>query len=247
MKFNLLLLLCFFCPGILSAQLHISGEITLGGQSPAAFATVFIKTVGAQKAEVIQTDERGHFTSGSLADGQYELGFSFIGYKTVSQIISLRRDTMINVSLQPEGKQLEEITVKSARPVIRNTPQKVVYDVQSSVTAAGSDALTEIGKIPGVRMTENELSVAGKGSVKVMVNGQLLQLSGVTLMRYLKSISAGQMGSIELIKNPPAGMDAEGNAGLININTRRSTQRGYTANFQTGFKKFIYDQSRIYG
>ncbi|MBE7178855.1 MAG: TonB-dependent receptor family protein, partial [Mucilaginibacter polytrichastri] len=43
------------------------------------------------------------------------------------------------------------------------------------------------------------------------------------------------------------GMDAEGNAGLININTRRSTQRGYSANIQTGFKKFIYDQSRIYG
>ncbi|MGY0040955.1 hypothetical protein [Pedobacter sp. NJ-S-72] len=118
---------------------------------------------------------------------------------------------------------------------------------QNSVTATGTDGLTAVSQIPGVKVSGNEITSAGKGQLKVMVNGQTIQLAGLDLMRYLKSMSANQISKIELIKNPSASFDADGNAGLINIVTKQSKKQGYSGNVQFNGKHWIHDQKTVYG
>ncbi|MGV2481212.1 UNVERIFIED_CONTAM: hypothetical protein IGO34_30920, partial [Salmonella enterica subsp. enterica serovar Weltevreden] len=48
------------------------------------------------------------------------------------------------------------------------------------------------------------------------------------LVSMMSAMSADQLSKIEVIKNPPVKYDAEGNAGIINLVTKKVNSRGYS-------------------
>jgi iron complex outermembrane receptor protein len=56
-----------------------------------------------------------------------------------------------------------------------------------------------------------------------MIDDKLTYLSGTELANLLGSMSSTQVSQIELIANPTARYDASGNAGIINIKTKKNT------------------------
>lgn len=141
---------------------------------------------------------------------------------------------------------LKEIEIIAVKTTVKNNSDKLIYNVATSITATGTDALNALSKIPGIKIGDAAIGIAGKGNVRVMINDQIVQLSGIELTRYLKTIPAGQISRIELIKNPGANYDAEGNAGLINIITKKSNQQGYQVNIQTSGKKWLHNPAKVY-
>lgn len=142
---------------------------------------------------------------------------------------------------------LREVKITAVKLTVKNNSDRLVFNVSTSITANGSDALNALSKVPGVKISDGQIGISGKGSVRVMINDQLVQLSGTDLVRYLKSIPAAQISKIELIKNPGANYDAEGNAGLINIVTRQNTKKGYFANIQVNGKQWVHHPGKVYG
>ncbi|HEY8928385.1 MAG TPA: TonB-dependent receptor, partial [Mucilaginibacter sp.] len=245
MKHLFTLLLSVFICHSLFAQVKLDGHITNLAKHPVGFTVVTLKGVGDGHAA--QADSGGHFSFNSLPAGKYNLSTSALGYFTVSMDVNITHDTTINIQLAITNTQLSEVTITSDKPVMENNTEKLVYNVSSSITANGGDALTAIGKIPGIRVNNNEISIAGKGMVKVMVNDRLVQLAGEDLTRYLKTLSANQVSKIELIKNPSAQYDAEGNAGLINITTKQSKKQGLSGNIQLSEKQALQDPAHVFG
>jgi iron complex outermembrane receptor protein len=70
---------------------------------------------------------------------------------------------------------------------------------------------------PFLKVSDNGVSMVGKGSMGVMVNEKIVYLSGTDLTNYLKTLRSENVEKIEIITNPPAKYEAQGNAGLINI------------------------------
>ncbi|MBO9732501.1 MAG: TonB-dependent receptor [Chitinophaga sp.] len=197
----------------------------------------------------VQTDSAGHFQFRHLKAGLYEVKAELIGFDRVTFPLTLTKDTAITISLRSHATEqdLNEVVVSAAKPAINDSPDKLVYNVSSSVTATGADVLTTLAKVPGVKVNDNEISIAGKGALKVMINDRLVQLSGLELIRYLKSMSANQVSKIEVLKNPGARYDAEGNAGLINITTKQSKKQGYSGNIQANGKYMLYSPAEAFG
>lgn len=160
---------------------------------------------------------------------------------------AVNNDTTGRPTPPSSSKRLREITVTAGKPAIEESGGKLIYNVSSNITAAGSNVLEALGKVPGVKLNDNEISITGKGTVKVMVNDRLVQLSGIDLIRYLKSMSASQISKIEVIRNPSAQYDAEGNAGLINITTKQTKKEGYSGTVQANAKRWIHNPSLVYG
>ncbi|WP_156809717.1 TonB-dependent receptor domain-containing protein [Riemerella columbina] len=77
----------------------------------------------------------------------------------------------------------------------------------------------------------------GKGSVKVMLNGRIVQLSGSELASYLKGMQSNDVVKVEVITSPPAKYDAEDNGGLINIITKQRTRDLFSGNYSTSATK----------
>ena len=62
----------------------------------------------------------------------------------------------------------------------------------------------------------------GKTGVLVMIDDKPTYLGGAELTNLLSGMSSTQVDQIELITNPSAKYDASGNAGIINIKTKKN-------------------------
>lgn len=101
-------------------------------------------------------------------------------------------------------------------------------NVGASISNTGANALEALEKAPGVTIDDSgTISLKGKSGVMVLIDDKPTYLSGEDLANYLKAMPASQLDQIELMSNPPAKYDAAGNAGLINIKTKKSKIKGF--------------------
>lgn len=204
--------------GILAASLCFGqtsyrGKVIDIEKQALAYANVVGYTHDSLYVAGTTTDEDGAFTiKGSTEIGYIEI--SFIGYemKTIHPSTSDLGTIMLT-----EGQALNEITITGKRPTIVQKVDRLVFDIANTVAGSGGDALDVLRVTPGVVVDNDNLSIIGKGNVRVMVNGRMIQLADEQLMDYLSSISSDDIKKIEVITAPPSKYDAEGNSGLINI------------------------------
>lgn len=80
----------------------------------------------------------------------------------------------------------------------------------------------------------------GKSSLQVLINDREVLLSGKNLSDYLKTISSDNIKSIEVISNPPAKYDAEGNSGIVNIVLKKANSNFWNATFTEDYRQGEY-------
>jgi outer membrane receptor protein involved in Fe transport len=228
------------------AQSVLEGLVTDQGKGPLPYATVSLTEMDSSSSKVAQADSAGHFIFKAIPDKNYRLSAYSLGFTKRSLSLSIRKDTAVYLSLEPLQGSLQEVTVISSRPVIERKADRVIFNVANSINAAGSNGLEALSKAPGIKINDNTISLAGKGTLSIMVNGRLLHLSDKALVSYLKSFSSAQISKIEIITHPSAAYDAEGNAGLINIITKRSSKAGFSGEADASVNRFFYKDQPNY-
>ncbi|MBN9382446.1 MAG: TonB-dependent receptor family protein [Chitinophagaceae bacterium] len=125
-------------------------------------------------------------------------------------------------------RRLSSVTVHGERPLLRQQQAGVIINVENSLLSKGSSVLEVIERAPGVLVDRrnNGIALNGKEGVAVMMDGRLLRLPADQLFSLLAGLSAGDVASIELLTTPPAGYDAEGTAGIINIVLKKNRKKG---------------------
>ena len=118
--------LCFLCAVCFSINVSavteplsaIKGLVVTSDGTPAAYVAVQIK----EKNRGTLTNEKGEFVFKKLMPGKYTLQVMLIGYKTMSQEITVEQDQIVQVKLQLEAsdKQLKEVIVSGARNRYKN-------------------------------------------------------------------------------------------------------------------------------
>jgi hypothetical protein len=208
---------------------------------PLEFATItFLKHQDSTFFETIITDSVGFYNSSIIENGYYNLKISFTNYETQTADLFIRNDTIVNFQLTPRQQQLQEVIVTSKKPLIERKVDRIIFNVENSVTAIGSDALEALSKTPSVRVQNNKISLIGKSGVNIMIDGKLSPLSGDDLANYLKSISADNIVRVEVIITPPAQYDAQGNNGLINIVLKGNQRLGYNGDIRMSYIQTTY-------
>lgn len=125
--------------------------------------------------------------------------------------------------------------VQAWRPRVELEADKVVVRVEGTAMAAGSTAFEILSKSPGVSADQNgKLRLNGKIGVKIMINGRQTHLSDDHLKIMLESMPADNIKNIELIHNPSAKYDAEGTAGIINIELKKNLALGFGGSIYGG-------------
>lgn len=127
---------------------------------------------------------------------------------------------------------LQEVNITAKPPLIRMEQGKTIVDVAASVTNVGATVLEVLEKSPGVTVDRNGgIALQGKTGVLVLIDDKPTYLSGSDLNNMLNSMNSAQVAQIELITSPTARYDASGNAGIINIKTKKTKDRGFNGNF----------------
>ncbi|WP_440134777.1 TonB-dependent receptor domain-containing protein [Chitinophaga sancti] len=223
-----------------TAQYKVRGKITDNKGMPVLYATIELMRDSA----VIQTcssDSVGNYAFTNIQAGPYRLAGSYLGNRQVQPSFLLVRDTMVNIRYTAgTDKVLQGVTVTSRRPLIEKKIDRLVFNVENSIVAAGGDATDVLKVTPLVKVKEDAITMTGKSGMAVMVNDRLVQLSGEDLINYLRAIRMEQIKTIEIITNPPAKYDAEGNNGIVNIILKKVKSDSWNASLTSSYKQATY-------
>ncbi len=180
------------------------------------------------------TNTKGIAVFGKIEEGDYTFSVTYAGHKPyVTDIYHF--PSAVNtatIKLEPASITLQEINIVSKKPFIQQEHGKVILNVDASVTNVGSTVLEVLEKSPGVTVDRNGgIALQGKQGVLVLIDDRPTYLSGADLNNLLSSMSSAQVEQIELISNPSAKYDASGNAGIINIKTKKNKLKGFNGSF----------------
>ena len=176
------------------------------------------------------SNEHGAIELFAIPEGKYMLQVSSVGYAIYrsSEMTLNTGDFKVldTIRLQVESKVLSEAQVVGRKPLIESQLDKVVLNVENSILATGNNALELLQKVPGVTLDNKKINLRGKSNVIIMIDGKPTYLSADEVSRLLENTASNAIASIEVLTNPPAKYDAAGNAGIINIKTKKNTQFG---------------------
>jgi hypothetical protein len=181
---------------------------------------------GTQTFKESLTDSSGKFEFKDLPKGFYTLSINSLGYETYqTQVNSLMQ--LPDIKLKVAVNNLKDVAVTYKKPPVDFQAGKTVVNVDAMIGAAGGTAFEVLQKSPGVNVDENgAVRMSGKQGVMVMIDGKLQPVSGDDLAMLLKSIPANMIDKIELNTNPSSKYDAGGNAGIIDIRTKKEKRDG---------------------
>jgi len=185
------------------------------------------------------TDEAGNFSIATTKTARVKLVVSSLGYASfTSEEFELQaglQNDFGTLVLADELTGLDEVTVKASRPQIIIEPDKTIVNVEGTVMAEGANALDLLGRSPGVFITsDGSINLNGRTGVTVMINDRPMYMSAADLTSFLRSMPADNIKSIEVMTSPSARFDAEGAAGVINIQLKKNTVDGVFGNVMLG-------------
>jgi len=227
----------------------ISGLVLDDTKKPLDGATVILLI--AKDSSVVSSqlaNKDGSFAFQDLKDDTYLIKATFIGFKNyISSNVVLSQQQPVTLpafSLSPTGKMLNEVAVTAKKSFIEQKIDRTVVNVGALISNTGTNALEVLQKTPGVQVdADGNITFKGKSGVLVMIDDKPTYLSAANLATYLKSLPSSSLDQIELMDNPPAKYDAAGNAGVINIKTKKNTIRGFNAVASADYAQGFYGRT----
>lgn len=171
----------------------------------------------------------GEFIIHNVVEGNYFIKVSFMGYnnKVIPGLNISVKDKEYNVGLIALAKntiQLRETEVIGEKAAEELHLDKKVINVSQNLNVQGGTALDVLQSQPSVRVDpDGTVYLRGSSNFTILINGKPSVLQGSDALR---QIASNQIENIELITNPSSRYDAEGSAGIININLK--TQKDYS-------------------
>jgi len=254
MKLHLLSLILFtlLLSNFANAQTaggKISGLVLDDAKKPLDGATVILLV--AKDSSVVSTqlaNPDGSFAFQNLKDNTYLVKATYIGYKDFRSdnvVISQQKSANLPAFiLSSTGKTLSDVAITAQRSYIEQKIDRTVVNVGSLLSNTGTNALEVLQKMPGVQVdADGNITFKGKSGVLVMIDDKPTYLSAANLATYLRSLPSSSLDQIELMDNPPAKYDAAGNAGVINIKTKKNTIRGFNAVVSADYAQGFYGRT----
>ena len=218
---------------------QISGKVRASNEKPLEYASVSLRK--AQNNKLIEgtiTDNKGRFIFENINTGDYKLIISFIGYE--DKIINLetsRKNPNFNdneIIISIDSKLLSEVTVEEKKVIYESRIDKIVYNAEHDLNDTENDATDVLRKAPLLSVDlEGNVSLRGSKNIKFLVNGKASSFFSSDVANALQMIPADQIKTVEVITSPGAKYDGEGDAGIVNIITKKKIIDGYNAKFNT--------------
>ena len=210
----------------------IKGQLQDDEGNVVMFANVALYSATDNSLIKVETsDESGLFKLQNIPEGTFVLKATFIGLTELTkEEITLKANEVMDLGVlkfQSAAIELTEAVVKADRVMVEVKADRTVFNVDGTINSTGSDAIELLRKAPAVNVDNNDnISVLGRSGVLLYVDGKRLPLAGEDLANYLKNLPADQIDQIDIITNPGAKYEAEGNAGIIDIRLKKDKSHG---------------------
>lgn len=230
--FTILLFLLFQLTLTAQTKQHqLSGKITDNNGEAVPYAAVAaFKTSDSSYVNGAASDMDGNFSL-KLANGNYYVKVSFLSFenKIIPNIIINNKDQKLPaIKLAPSSLKLSEFEFVDEKKAMEIDLDKKVFNIEKDITSQGSNAAEILNNVPSVSVdVEGNVSLRGSGNVRILINGKPSGLTGTSTADALRQLQGSQIEKVEVISNPSARYDAEGEVGIINIVLKKDNRQGF--------------------
>lgn len=235
-KINQFIIICLFlCPiGVLAqkSSVSVSGTIKdkVSNETLPFVNIVLKKSADSSFVSGTISNDNGLFTISDAKPGDYLLEVTYIGYRKYSSPLFIGSNSEFidlgAILLEEDVQQLNEVVVTAQRDAVTSTMDKKTYNVDDNVSQSGGSVLQAMNNLPGVTTQDGQVQLRGNNQVVVLIDGKQTAITGFGNQNGLDNIPASAIEKIEIINNPSAKYDANGNAGIINIVLKKEEQKG---------------------
>ncbi len=179
------------------------------------------------------TNEQGMFSLTNVNSGTYIINLTYVGYQVKTQPVLVGTLSPFldlgEIQLIKSATRLDSVLVSATQQSgVSDKMDKKTFSLASNISQAGGSVLQAMNNLPGVTLSQDgKLQLRGSDKVSVLIDGKQTALTGFGNQEGLDNIPASAIERIEIINNPSARYDANGNAGIINIVYKTNKQQGF--------------------
>jgi len=238
----------------LSAQQRkLSGRIIDADSREAMIkATLQLYRIGRRDTTFVNgtfSDDEGRFSFNGVSNGSYQLRVSYLGYKQLSQSISINNSqtrALGDIALESDAVQLEEAVITANVPKMVIKDDTVVYNADAFRVPEGSVIEALVEALPGAKIDDNGgITINGKSVKKFKMDGRdFMTGNNDAVMKNLPSYVIDKVKAYDEKSDLSrlTGVDDGNDDFVLEFTTKRSARNGIQANPDVG-----YGTDRRYG
>jgi iron complex outermembrane recepter protein len=175
---------------------------------------------------------------------KYLIKVSSVGFGSVEKPISiLNKPLSITVELKPKNNILSAVTVVATKPLLKQEDDKTIVDAETLANSSTS-AYEVLEKAPGVVVDQDgNVYLTSSTPATIYINGRQMRMSIDDIASLLKSLPAGSVSKIEIIRTPSAKYDAANSGGIVNIVLKKGIKIGTTGSMNMRYDQGVYSMA----
>ncbi len=172
---------------------------------------------------------------------KYLLRTSSVSFENTELMVAIT-DKNINTTITVLRKNttLQDVVVVSKKPLIKQEDDKTVVDAEVLANSS-TNAYEILEKTPGVIVDQDgNVYLSSTTPATVLINGREMKLSSADLASLLKSLPAGSVSKIEMLRTPSAKYDAASSGGMVNIVLKKGVKLGTNGSVNLAYFQGVY-------
>jgi len=173
---------------------------------------------------------------------KYIIIASCIGFETNNKTINITdKPVTTTVTLKRNTGNLQSVTVVSnKKPLIKQEDDKTIVDA-TVLANSSTNAYEVLEKTPGAIVDQDgNVYLSSMSPATIFINGREMKLSSADLASLLKSLPAGTVSKIEILRSPSAKYDAASSGGIVNIVLKKGVKLGSSGSANLGYFQGVY-------
>ncbi|MGC4100421.1 TonB-dependent receptor [Ferruginibacter sp.] len=172
---------------------------------------------------------------------KYLIKASCIGFETQYKTINITDKPVTTfITLKRSTTSMQAVTVTSKKPLVKQEDDKTVVDA-TVLANSSTNAYEVVEKTPGAIVDQDgNVYLSSMSPATIFINGREMKLSSTDLAALLKSLPAGSVSKIEILRNPSAKYDAASSGGIVNIVLKKGVKLGSSGSANLGYFQGVY-------
>ncbi len=176
-----------------------------------------------------------------LTNTNYLLHVTSAGMQEIYRMFIVDDSTFaLTVEMQPNISNLQAVTIVAKRPLIKQDDDKTIVDAEVLANSS-TNAYEVLEKTPGAILDQDgNVYLNSTIPATIFINGREMKLSSADIASLLKSLPAGSVSKIEILRTPSAKFDASSSGGIVNIVLKKGVKLGTSGSVNAAYFQGVY-------
>ena len=236
------IILFVFLSQIIHAQ-SVSLKISLKASAKDSLANASIQLFGLPDSALLQSQVSN--ASSNIFSvkpfSKYLIEVSAIGFETKYKTIAVANKALtVILEIKSKSNALDSVIVVAKKPLIKQEDDKTIVDAEVLANSS-TNAYEVLEKTPGAMVDQDgNVYLTSSTPATIYINGREMKMSTDDIATLLKSLPAGSVSKIEILRTPSAKYDASNSGGIINIVLKKGIKIGTTGSVNVRYDQGVY-------